>query len=518
MDSATENEKSRTPMQDVNDAYKAIKFGYFHIKLLCVAFVGIIANVLVTGSTAFLLPSAECDLNMNLIKKGLLNATPYVGMLLVSAVAGFLTDTFGRKMFLKIGFGGMFFFTIIAGSSQTYEVLLAAKFFEGAMFAISISASLTLTSEFCHTDVRDQVVLCQSSLAAAAQIVVPAMAWGVLTNDWRVSFFDGRIVLNTWNFYLYIMSLWSLVAFIMYSAIPESPKYLITQKKYAEAKEILIKLYKENTGKPAERYPCLYMWEDEIKREQIQDALEHHTSPRKQISNGLINIKVLFRRPMFAYLILIGFMNLMIVGKYNVLRLWFPQLSTIVERYNIDGNNDLCVSLDKHVSELKLKGSNVTQIEEVCVPAKSGTETYINSIIMGCVCILPYFITGVLVNRVGKKVLLVVSGLICIGSTVGLRWANSKTTMVALFSIVVAVTQTMKSLVQASTVELFPTSVRTLAVSLTMSCARIGTLIGNVMFPILLDRGCVVPFFTMAGVMSCVTVISMFLPKKKAPS
>lgn len=66
-------------MQDVNDAYKAIKFGYFHVKLLCVAFVGTIANVLVTGTTAYLLPSAECDLNMNLIKKGFLNAMPYVG-------------------------------------------------------------------------------------------------------------------------------------------------------------------------------------------------------------------------------------------------------------------------------------------------------------------------------------------------------------------------------------------------------------------------------------------------------
>lgn len=518
MDSRIENSKATNPMQDVNDAYKAIKFGYFHIKLLIVAFVGTIANVLVTGTTSYLLPSAECDLNMNLMKKGLLNATPYVGMLLVSVIAGFLTDTFGRKTFLKIGFGGIFIFTIIAGSSQTYEVLIAAKLLEGVLFATSISASLSYTSEFCHTEVRDRVVLCQASFAAVAQVIVPAMAWGVLTNDWRVSLFDGRIVLNTWNFYLYIMSLWSLVSFIMYSALPESPKFLITQKKYAEAKEILIKLYRENTGKPAERYPCLYMWEDEIKKEQIQDEMETRPSLRNQIQGGLSNIRSMFRKQLLAYLIILSVMSFLIVGKYNVLRLWFPQLSTIVEHYDISRNSDLCISLDSHIRELKIRSHNVTHVDDVCKTAKSGTETYINSIVMGCACILPYFITGALVNKVGKKSLLIVSGAISLGVTLGLRWASSKTAMVALFSTTVAVTQTMKSLVQASTVELFPTSVRTVALALTMSCARLGTLIGNITFPILLDTGCEVLFFTMAGIMMSVILISIFLPKKRVPS
>lgn len=61
--------------------------------------------------------------------------------------------------------------------------------------------------------------------------------------------------LNTWNFYLYIMSLWSLFACMFYSMLPESPKYLVTRLKYDEAREILIEIYTQNTGKPAETYP-----------------------------------------------------------------------------------------------------------------------------------------------------------------------------------------------------------------------------------------------------------------------
>lgn len=46
-----------------------------------------------------------------------------------------------------------------------------------------------------------------------------------------------------------------------------------------------------------------------------------------------------------------------------------------------------------------------------------------------------------------------------------------------------------------------------------MTTGRIGTLVGNVIFPVLLDIGCVVPFFTMAGTMACeYYVISIIYP------
>lgn len=44
---------------------------------------------------------------------------------------------------------------------------------------------------------------------------------------------------------------------------------------------------------------------------------------------------------------------------------------------------------------------------------------------------------------------------------------------------------------------------RSLAISLIMVTGRIGTLAGNIAFPILLDMGCAIPFFSMAGTMIC---------------
>lgn len=52
--------------------------------------------------------------------------------------------------------------------------------------------------------------------------------------------------------------------------------------------------------------------------------------------------------------------------RYNIIRLWFPQLSTIVEHYyGKDGNYELCVVLDAYTEDLRTRTINVT---EVCVP------------------------------------------------------------------------------------------------------------------------------------------------------
>ncbi|KPJ10444.1 Synaptic vesicle glycoprotein 2B [Papilio machaon] len=538
-----------TSMQEIDLALKECGIGWFHVLLMTSSFVGLIAGVLVTNTTPYILPIAECDLNMNLIQKGLLNAMPYIGMTIVSIVAGFLTDTFGRKIFLVYGFGGLFIFTIIGGSSQSYEVLVMVKFFEGILFAISFSPTLTITSEFCYKEIRDRVVLFRSSFTAFAQILVAAMSWGILTHDWNYSLFNGYIELHVWNFYIYLMSLWAFFSFVLYAILPESPRFYLSQKKYNEARKILIKMYTMNTGKPAETYKYIDLWKDkeeemieEEPERKIMASFKHQlitgllnyidlwknkeeemieeeperkimASFKHQLITGLLNVKPMLRKPLLGYLLLISGLNFLSMALYNVIRLWFPQLSAIVEHYsNIDGENDLCGMLDSYTHDQKIRSVNTTS-SEVCVPTRSGNETYINSIILGCVCIIPFALSGILVNKVGKKNLYIAAGLICVCITLAIRWADSKVAVVALFSVDTAISQTMIGLFQALTLELFPTTIRTLAISVIMTFGRIGTLVGNVAFPVLLNMGCVVPFYSLTGVMICVTIMALFLPK-----
>lgn len=61
--------------------------------------------------------------------------------------------------------------------------------------------------------------------------------------------------------------------------------------------------------------------------------------------------------------------------RYNTIRLWFPQLSTIVEHYSgVDGNTELCEMLDAYTEDLRLNAVNVTDaVNEVCLPV---SESY----------------------------------------------------------------------------------------------------------------------------------------------
>ncbi|CAH2089801.1 unnamed protein product [Euphydryas editha] len=450
----------KTTMQEYDAALKACGIGLFHVRLLCTSFVAMVSGIVITNTSPYVLPVAECDLDMNLLQKGLLNAMPYTGMILVSIIAGFLTDTFGRKPFILFGFGGLFIFTIISGLSQTYIVLVIAKFFEGLLFAISFTPVVSLTSEFCHNGIRDRILFLQSSFASISQIIVSLVSWAVLPNDWKSVYFNGALVINTWNYYLFIMSLWSGMACFLYTFLPESPKYYITQKRYEDAREILIKIYKQNTRKPVETYPYANIWKDKITLKTDESAENKaNTSFSHMLSVGLYNVKPIFHKPLGLYVLLFCTTNFFIMNMFNVIRLWFPQLSTIVEHYAKEESQDLCVMLDAYTQDLRVKNLNSTQ-DKICVPNVSGTETYINTVVLGIVCCVPYIIGGVLVNKVGKKNLFIVCGTVCASTTFGLRWVNSKIAMVALFSTTVALAQMLMSLNQFLVVDHFPTTTR----------------------------------------------------------
>lgn len=89
-------------MKEINDALKACTFGKFHIKLLFIAFVGFVAGILASASTAYLLSNAECDLHMNLVQKGLLNAMPYIGELFSAKYFPDLYEAIEKKLCIPL--------------------------------------------------------------------------------------------------------------------------------------------------------------------------------------------------------------------------------------------------------------------------------------------------------------------------------------------------------------------------------------------------------------------------------
>lgn len=61
--------------------------------------------------------------------------------------------------------------------------------------------------------------------------------------------------LHSWNLYLYVCSIWSFLAFVLYLSLPETPKYLLSHGREKEALEVLKTIYAENSGKKKDTFP-----------------------------------------------------------------------------------------------------------------------------------------------------------------------------------------------------------------------------------------------------------------------
>lgn len=67
-------------MADFEQAIESTGYGKFNYLLLLIAMPCCFSSVFETTSMSLILPSAECDLNLSLVDKGILNAVTYGGM------------------------------------------------------------------------------------------------------------------------------------------------------------------------------------------------------------------------------------------------------------------------------------------------------------------------------------------------------------------------------------------------------------------------------------------------------
>ena len=92
-----------------------------------------ICSVFDTTTISYVLPSAECDLNLSLVDKGTLNAVTYGGMITSAFLWGFMSDVLGRKKLLVYGFFLDAAFNILVAFSQNRLAIMIFKFMGGFM-------------------------------------------------------------------------------------------------------------------------------------------------------------------------------------------------------------------------------------------------------------------------------------------------------------------------------------------------------------------------------------------------
>lgn len=81
---------------------------------------------------SFILPSAQCDLDLNTQTKGWLNSIIFIGMMVGAYFWGSVSDAIGRKKVLIV-ISFMNACCIVASSfSQNFELFMVFRFLNGA--------------------------------------------------------------------------------------------------------------------------------------------------------------------------------------------------------------------------------------------------------------------------------------------------------------------------------------------------------------------------------------------------
>lgn len=128
---------------DFETAIDAAGFGLFNILLLLVAVPAAMGTVYETSTMSYILPSAECDLKLSLLDKGILNAITYAGMISSAIFWGYVADTKGRRKLLIFGYLADTICVLGGALSQNVVQLMIFKYLGGFTYVSQNNKLLT---------------------------------------------------------------------------------------------------------------------------------------------------------------------------------------------------------------------------------------------------------------------------------------------------------------------------------------------------------------------------------------
>ncbi|CAH2004656.1 unnamed protein product [Acanthoscelides obtectus] len=356
-------------------------------------------------------------------------------------------------------------------------------------------------SEFYRKEYRSSAKLLWGVMGSVGNLFLPLLAWLILDYHW--SFNVGGHEYHTWNIFLLICAMFPLAGGICYMFMPESPKYLMNSGNNQKAMKVFQKVYTINTGRPKSTYPhqCL------ARETNSTDDRPIKRSALQTMVDGIKQLKLFMHKPYTSRAILGCTAALTMSSSFNTMRIWLPQIFKAINDYQLTHNGtstDICIMLKSWHEE-------ADNPEQVCMQMDSSTA-YIHSGIVALTRLITYIVATAAINFVGSKKLLL-GTLFGTSLLSGAMYFTQTANAVLVTSALSSALGNVSSLMFVSiTVEMFPTSLRTVAISLHHTCARLATLLGNMVFPYILQAGCIPTFSFVALGPLIAGMLAMFYP------
>jgi len=165
----------------------------------------------------------------------------FCGLLIGTMAGGIVCDRYGRRMPILVTYFGMTLFLIIAMVSPDCLLLVAAKFLLGVSLGFGVPAANAIVCESCPASHRSNVFSMTMVLFSLGQMYSASVLWAMspeIDHDelhWRVML--GLAAM-----------LPALLGIVSFFFLMESPHWLLSQRRYSEARDVVMVMasYKEN--------------------------------------------------------------------------------------------------------------------------------------------------------------------------------------------------------------------------------------------------------------------------------
>lgn len=501
----SDNDEQNPPDEgvDYEDAISATGYGKFQYWLVGVGGFANASDAIEILCISILLPAAQCDLHMTSVDKGLLVALVFVGMMIGGYVWGCLGDIYGRKNILIVSLLVNSLAGIISSFAQNFSLFITMRFISGLGVGGSIPLVWAYISEFQPADKRGGALSVIAAFWMVGNILVAALGLAIIPHN--IGFVNPTFSYNSWRIFLTLCAVPSLLIAVVMLWLPESPMFLLTKGKHKEAIGILQGIYSCNSGKSAQSFPITTLNSVGLKI-QASSSVSWWNSTKDAFLSTWQQTISLFSSSLLRVTFLMLVINFGIQFGYYGLWLWFPELFNRLETYYKD-HPDARVS----VCELTTFHGNSTSVD--CDSDNLvDPQALVNTLITASSAFPANVWTIFCMDKLGRKFFLVFSMVLSGIAAFGIYFVKSSTDNLILGCVFGAVSTMGFNALDCLGAELFPTHLRSTALAVTLLSARIGAIVGNIVFGTLIDVHCAIPMFLVAILLIGGGLLGLLLP------
>ncbi|KAH9805454.1 Organic cation/carnitine transporter 7 [Citrus sinensis] len=220
------------PVYTLDEALNHVGFGKFQILVLIYAGLGLVAEAMEIMILSFIGPAIKSEWNLSPAQETLLTSVVFAGLLVGSYSWGFISDNYGRRK----GLLGIAMLASVAGLLSAFSLNYLSLVTLRGLVGIGLGSGPVCLSwflEFIPASNRGMWMVVISIFWTLGTIFEAALAWMVMPR------------LN-WRWLLALSSVPSFAVLLLYGLAPETPKYLCTAGKMADAAHVLEKMAQRN--------------------------------------------------------------------------------------------------------------------------------------------------------------------------------------------------------------------------------------------------------------------------------